>query len=268
MSNIDIDYDNHKVSLSLGIEFLHLSVLNTISYDLYALDINQMIFNDKRITFQNLFNLIVAGLKGTDKTISIELETYSKTMKFKLNVNNDYTTFNHTFELIKQENGNTDLKEIKKSLVLLNKNLLLLSPLNKILERVYKIYNIDKYSNFISCLDKEMNEEVIKGFKIVESNKNFYFEIKSKSLSTELNKYKGVVVSRCGDLDYRGKSLNLIWQGNGWYTNGNSLLFVNQKMYDLEKDLKTILNYKEINIIYHETDNKWWITFFNLHYMD
>ena len=58
MSNIDIDYDNHKVSLSLGIEFLHLSVLNTISYDLYALDINQMIFNDKRITFQNLFNLI------------------------------------------------------------------------------------------------------------------------------------------------------------------------------------------------------------------
>ena len=31
MSNIDIDYDNYKVSLSLGIEFLHLSVLNTIS---------------------------------------------------------------------------------------------------------------------------------------------------------------------------------------------------------------------------------------------
>ena len=76
MSNIDIDYNNHKVSLSLGIEFLHLSVLNTISYDLYALDINQMIFNDKRITFQNLYNLIVAGLKSTDKTISIELETY------------------------------------------------------------------------------------------------------------------------------------------------------------------------------------------------
>jgi len=38
-------------------------------------------------------------------------------------------------------------------------------------------------------------------------------------------------------------------------------------MYDLEKDLKNILNYKKINIIYHETDNKWWITFLNLPYM-
>jgi hypothetical protein len=265
MSNIDIDYNNHKVSLSLGIEFLHLSVLNTISYDLYALDINQMIFNDKRITFQNLYNLIVAGLKGTDKTISIELETYSKTMKFKLNVNNDYTTFIHAFELIKQENGNTDLKEIKKSLVLLNKNL---SPLDKIWERASKIFNIDKYSSVISCLDREMNEEVIKGFQIVEANRKYYFEIKSKILITLLDKYKGVVVPG-GRYPLDGtNSLNLTWESTpGWGANDNTLKFTNQKMYELEKDLRLILNYKKINIIYHEIDNKWWITFLNLPYM-
>jgi len=266
MSNIDIDYDNHKVSLSLGIEFLHLSVLNTISYDLYALDINQMIFNDNRIKFQNLFNLIVAGLKGTDKTISIELETYSKTMKFKLNVNNDYTTFNHTFELIKQENGNTDLKEIKKGLVLLNKNL---SPLDKIWERASNIFNIDKYSSFISCLEREMNEEVIKGFGIDEGKRKHYFEIKSKLLITLLDKYKGIKVPD-GRYPLDGtNSLNLTWEGHpdGWKRINSSNYFGCQKMYDLEKDLRIILNYKKINIIYHETDNKWWITFLNLPYM-
>ena len=263
MSNIDIDYDNHKVSLSLGIEFLHLSVLNTISYDLYALDINQMIFNDNRITFQNLFNLIVAGLKGTDKTISIELETYSKTMKFKLNVNNDYTTFIHTFELIKQENGNTDLKEIKKSLVLLNKNL---SPLDKIWERASNICNIDKYSSFISCLEREMNEEVIKGFKIDESNKKFYFEIKSNLLITLLDKYKGVVVPGGNYTKDRFNSLNLNgWDQDGWLINNNAVRFKN--IYELEKDLRNILNYKKINIIYNEMNNKWWITFLYLPYV-
>ncbi len=262
MSNIDIDYNNHKVSLSLGIEFLHLSVLNTISYDLYALDINQMIFNDKRITFQNLFNLIVAGLKGTDKTISIELETYSKTMKFKLNVDNNYTTFIHTFELIKQENGNTDLKEIKKSLVLLNKNL---SPLDKIWERASNIFNIDKYSSVISCLDREMNEEVIKEFKINEVRKKYYFEIKSKILITLLDKYKGIVVPGGNYPQDGSNSLNLIWNGSPGWNAGTQ--FTNQKMYELEKDLRNILNYKKINIIYHETDNKWWITFLNLPYM-
>ena len=266
MSNIDIDYNNHKVSLSLGIEFLHLSVLNTISYDLYALDINQMIFNDKRITFQNLYNLIVAGLKGTDKTISIELETYSKTMKFKLNVDNSYTTFTHTFELIKQENGNTDLKEIKKSLVLLNKNL---SPLDKIWERASNIFNIDKYSSVISCLDREMNEEVIKGFKINEgNNRKHYFEIKSKLLIILLDKHKGGMIPG-GNYPLDGSnSLNLLWNGSpGWYTNGTAQQFTNQKMYELEKDLRIILNYKKINIIYHETDTKWWITFLNLPYV-
>ena len=264
MSNIDIDYNNHKVSLSLGIEFLHLSVLNTISYDLYALDINQMIFNDKRITFQNLFNLIVAGLKGTDKTISIELETYSKIMKFKLNVNNDYTTFTHTFELIKQENGNTDLKEIKKSLVLLNKNL---SPLDKIWERASKIYNIDKYSSIIFCLEREMNEEVIKGFQIDESRRKDYFEIKSKLLSTLLDKYKGVVVPGGNYPQDGSECLNLSWSSSGWYATRNTLHFINEKMYELEKDLKLILNYKKINIIYDAGDNKWWITFMYLPYM-
>lgn len=264
MSNIDIDYNNHKISLSLGIEFLHLSVLNTISYDLYALDINQMIFNDKRITFQNLYNLIVAGLKGADKTISIELETYSKTMKFKLNVNNDYTTFIHAFELIKQENGNTDLKEIKKSLVLLNKNL---SPLDKIWERASNIFNIDKYSSVISCLDKEMNEEVIKGFQIDEARRKDYFEIKSKILITLLDKYKGIVVPY-GNYPKDGThSLNLTWSGSGWHATRNTLHFINEKMYELEKDLKLILNYKKINIIYDAGDNKWWITFLNLPYM-
>ena len=265
MSNIDIDYDNHKVSLSLGIDFLHISVLNNISYDLYALDINQMIFNDKRITFQNLFNLIVAGLKGTDKTITIELETNSKTMKFKLNVNNDYITFMTSFELIKQENGNTDLKEIKKSLVLLNKNL---SPLDKIWERASKIYNIDKYSSVISCLDREMNEEVIKGFGISEPTRKYYFEIKSKLLIILLDKHKGVVIT-AGHYPVDGScSLNLTWNGSpGWYTAGTAQQFTNQKMFDLEKDLRIILNYKKINIIYHETDNKWWITFLNLPYM-
>ena len=264
MSNIDIDYNNHKVSLSLGTEFLHLSVLNTISYDLYALDINQMIFNDKRITFQNLFNLIVAGLKGTDKTISIELETYSKTMKFKLNVDNDYTTFIHTFELIKQENGNTDLKEIKKNLVLLNKNL---SPLDKIWERASNIFNIDKYSSVISCLEREMNEEVIKGFQISEGNRKDYFEIKSKLLNTLLNKYKGIKVPDGRYPKDGSNSLNLTWDGtsNGWMSPNN--YFRCQMMYELEKDLRIILNYKKINIIYHETDNKWWITFLNLPYM-
>jgi hypothetical protein len=267
MSNIDIDYDNHKVSLSLGIEFLHLSVLNTISYDLYALDINHMIFNDKRITFQNLFNLIVAGLKRTDKTISVELETYSKTMNFKLNVNNDYTTFIHTFELIKQENGNTDLKEIKKNLVLLNKNL---SPLEKIWERASNIFNIDKYSSVISCLEREMNEEVIKGFKISEGNKKYYFEIKSKLLITLLDKYKGSQICT-GNYPLDGsKSLNLIWDshpGSGTTANNSSLRFTDYKIYELEKDFRIILNYKKINIIYHETDNKWWITFLYLPYM-
>jgi hypothetical protein len=224
-----------------------------------------MIFNDKRITFQNLFNLIVAGLKRTDKTISVELETYSKTMNFKLNVNNDYTTFIHTFELIKQENGNTDLKEIKKSLVLLNKNL---SPLDKIWERASNIFNIDKYSSFISCLEREMNEEVIKGFKIINTNRKHYFEIKSKLLITLLDKYKGVIVVGNSYPTDGSNSLNLIWNGApGWYTNDNSLQFTNQKMYELEKDLRNILNYKKINIIYHETDNKWWITFLNLPYM-
>jgi hypothetical protein len=222
-----------------------------------------MIFNDKRITFQNLYNLIVAGLKGTDKTISIELETYSKTMKFKLNVDNSYTTFTHTFELIKQENGNTDLKEIKKSLVLLNKNL---SPLDKIWERASKIFNIDKYSSVISCLDREMNEEVIKGFQIVEANRKYYFEIKSKILITLLDKYKGVVVPGGNYPQDGSNSYNFHWNGSGWYANESSLHFENG-MYELEKDLRIMLNYKKINIIYNIGDYKWWITFLNLPYM-
>ena len=87
MSNIDIDYENHKISLSLGSQSLNIRVLNNVSYDVYSLDINQLIFNDNRIKFSNLFNLIKAGLSKTDRTITITIETLTKIMKFKLDVN-------------------------------------------------------------------------------------------------------------------------------------------------------------------------------------
>jgi hypothetical protein len=139
--------------------------------------------------------------------------------------------------------------------------------LDKIWERASNIFNIDKYSSVISCLEREMNEEVIKGFQIVEANRKDYFEIKSKLLITLLDKYKGVVVP-AGDYPQNGSQcLNLSWSGSGWYATRNTLHFINEKMYELEKDLRNILNYKKINIIYHETDNKWWITFLNLPYM-
>jgi len=262
MSNIDIDYENHKVSLSLGAQSLNISVLNNVSYDLYSLDVNQLIFNDNRIKFSNLFNLIKAGLNKSDDSITVTIETLVKTMNFKLDVNNDYTTFNHTFELVKQESGSVDLKDIKKSIVLLNKNL---SPLDKIWERACKIPNSEKFKDVIFCLEKELNEEAISYFKIVEANKKYYFEIKNKLLISLLMKYKGLVITAGNYPQDGSNSLNLVWNGSpGWYTNGNGLQFTNGKMYDLDKELRLLLNYKKLNIIYHELDNKWWITFLNL----
>lgn len=264
MANIDIDYENHKVSLSLGTQSLNISVLNNVSYDLYSLDVNQLVFNDNRIKFSNLFNLMKAGLNKSDKTITVTIETLTKIMNFKLDVNNDYTTFNHTFELVKQESGSTDLKEIKKSIVLLNKSFGL-GALDRIWERVLKSY---KYEDVIQCLEKQLNEDVIKDFKIVEANKKYYFEIKSKLLISLLIKYKGLVIT-AGNYPEDGSCIfNLTWNGSpGWYTNGNGLQFTNGKLYDLDKELKILLNYKKINIIYHELDNKWWITFLNLPYL-
>jgi len=173
MSNIDIDYENYKVSLSLGEQSLNISVLNNVSYDLYSLDVNQLIFNDNRIKFSNLFNLIKAGLTKSDTSITLIIETLTNIMNFKLDVNNYYTTFNHTFELVKQENGSTDIKEIKKSIVLLNnifeigvmdikdikKSIVLLNnsfglgALDRIWERV--VYKSDKYEDIIQSLEKE-----------------------------------------------------------------------------------------------------------------
>jgi len=259
MSNIDIDFENYKVSLSLGKESLNISVLNNVSYDLYSLDINQLIFNDNRIKFSNLFNLIKAGLNKKDDSITVTIETLTKIMNFKLDVNNDYTTFNHTFELVKQESGSTDLKDIKKSIVLLNKNI---SPLDKIWERACKISNVDKFKDVIYCLEKELSEDVINEYKIVEGNKKDYFEIKSKLLIPLLEKYKGLAITGGNYPQDDSNSLYLNWDCSpGWKTNGNTLSFTNGKLYELNKELRKILNYKKLNIIYHEVDNKWWITF-------
>jgi hypothetical protein len=267
MSNIDIDYENHKISLSLGAQSLNISVLNNVSYDLYSLDVNQLIFNDNRIKFSNLFNLIKAGLNKSDKSISVTLVTLVKTMNFKLDVNNDYTTFSHTFELIKQENGTIDLKEIKKSIILLNKKMK-----SSYLDNIWKIAlsKIDdaiylKYQDILSCLEKELNEDVINEFKIVEGNKKNYFEIKSSILITFLAKYKGDVVQGGNYPSDGTNSLNLIWNGNpGWNTKNSTQNFNNGQVYDLSLELKKILNNKKLNIIFHSKDNKWWITFLGL----
>lgn len=273
MSNIDIDYENHKISLSLGSQSLNISVLNNVSYDVYSLDINQLIFNDNRIKFSNLFNLIKAGLSKTDRTITITIETLTKIMKFKLDVNNNYTTFNHTFELVKQESGSVDLKDIKKSIVLLN-NSFGLGALDRIWERVMKCY---KYEDVIQCLEKELNEDVIKGFGITEYNKNHYHEIKSHLLISLLNKYKGNIIPQSSyfRIDYETTepnsnrtSMNLSWDGSQWSTNGNSLRIEKDKAYDVTIGLKTILNYKKINIIYDATKDKWWIIFLCLPYVE
>jgi len=265
MTNIDIDYENYKVSLSLGSQSLNISVLNNVSYDLYSLDVNQLIFNDNRIKFSNLFNLIKAGLNKSDNSITVTIEILTKTMNFKLDVNNDYTTFNHTFELVKQESGSTDLKEIKKSIVLLNNKFSQLDEiLNKIWERAVNPPNIEKYKDIILCLDKELNDTLFtKTFKLVESNKTYYIEITSKALISILIKYKGCVPPITN-------LPNLTWDTNGshkWVANGGSLIFTYGKLYDLDKELKILLNYKKLNIIYHEVDNKWWITFLNLPYL-
>jgi hypothetical protein len=273
MSNIDIDYENHKVSLSLGAQSLHISVLNNVSYDVYSLDVNQLIFNDNRIKFSNLFNLIKAGLNKSDKSISVTLETNVKTMNFKLNVNNDYTTFNHTFELVKQESGSVDLKDIKKSIVLLN-NSFGLGALDRIWERVLKSY---KYEDIIQYLEKELNEDVIKGFGITNINcttKN-YFEIKSKILIPLLNKYKGniIPVGNYYRIDHETTatnrvSMNLSCEDSGYSANNGQLFIEKNKAYDLNIGLKTILNYKKINIIYDESKDKWWITFLCLPHIE
>lgn len=271
MSNIDIDYENHKISLSLGSQSLNISVLNNVSYDLYSLDINQLIFNDNRIKFSNLFNLIKAGLNKTDNSITVTIETLTKIMNFKLDVNNDYTTFNHTFELVKQEGGSTDLKEIKKSIVLLNQNLNT-SPLDKIWTRAsFKKYDdlLLKYKDIIFCLEKELSEDVINEFNIVEQNKKNYFEIKSKILITLLTKYRGPLVQRGHYPPENTCIWNLTWNGSpGWYVNGgNTQNFNEGHVYDLSLELKKLVNIKKLNIIYHSIDNKWWITFLYLPYM-
>jgi len=274
MSNIDIDYENHKISLSLGSQSLHISVLNNVSYDLYSLDVNQLIFNDNRIKFSNLFNLIKAGLNKSDKSISVTLVTLVKTMNFKLDVNNDYSTFNHTFELVKQESGSIDLKEIKKSIVLLN-NSFGLGALDRIWDRVLKSY---KYEDVIQCLEKELNEDVIKGFGITDINRTTknYYEIKSKILIPLLNKYKGNILPESDyyRIDYENNgttnkvSMNLAISSSGYYINNDQLLIPKGNAYDLNIGLKTILNFKKINIIYDATKDKWWITFLCLPYIE
>jgi hypothetical protein len=188
-------------------------------------------------------------------------------MNFKLDVNNDYTTFSHTFELIKQENGTIDLKEIKKSIVLLN-NSFGLGALDKIWDRVLKSY---KYEDVIQCLEKELSKDVINElfeddinvYKIFEGNKKNYFEIKSSILITLLSKYKGSAVPGTHYPPDGTKSLNLVWDGVQ-YWNTNTKQFLNGHLYDLSLELKNIMNYKKLNIIYHSLDNKWWITFLGL----
>jgi len=260
MTDIDIDCENYKVSLSLGKESLYISVLNNVSYDLYSLDVNQLIFNDNRIKFSNLFNLIKAGLNKSDNGIYIKMETLTKIMNFKIDVNTDYITFSHTFELVKQESGSIDLKEIKKSIVLLNNKF---SPLDEMLDKIWErniqLPDIEKYKDLILCLDKEF-----KTFRPTEGNKTYYSHITSEPLISILVKYKGSV-SQITNLPHLHSDNQ--YNPPKWVANGGSLIFQNGKLYDLVKDLKILLNYKKINIIYHEFDNKWYITFLILPYL-
>ena len=82
-----------------------------------------------------------------------------------------------------------------------------------------------------------------------------------------MTKDKGAVVQGGHYPPDGTNNLNLIWNGSpGWYANGNGNTqnFNNGHVYDLSLELKKILNYKKLNIIYHDADNKWWITFLGL----
>jgi len=68
--------------------------------------------------------------------------------------------------------------------------------------------------------------------------------------------------------DNTKSSLNLDWNGSSFFANSNSLQFQKNKAYDLIIGLKKILNYKKMNIIYDEFNDKWWITFLCLPYIE
>jgi len=260
MSHIDIEYENFKVYLSLSDKSILVSVLNIINYDLYSIEIDQLIFNN-----YNLFVLLISGFKKFNPDIDVKLEVIDKKLNMILNIKNENTNF---FELEKVDN---------KNLNIMNNYNNINDGLDKIYDRAMKIPNKNKYLDVIYVLDTELTKEVIDGFNINNFNKKYYFEITNKNLINVLHYYKGAKVKR-GNYPVDGKNgLNLFWKeciafqpgiynaGNGcpgWFANSNNLVFSEGNMYELEGELKRLLNSKKINII--NGNKKWYITFLQL----
>jgi glycogen synthase len=88
MSHIDIEYENFKVYLSLSDKSILVSILNIINYDLYSIEIDQLIFNN-----YNLFVLLISGFKKFNPDIEVKLEVIDKKLNMILNIKNENTNF-------------------------------------------------------------------------------------------------------------------------------------------------------------------------------
>ena len=142
MTSYEGKYDKFKISLSLGTYKIYISALDEVTYDLYDLDVTNMIFNNPHIKLSQLFHIIKKGVEKKDENIHLTLEQANKLVKLNYKIENDYFSMNQTFELVKQITEATGTKELKKELFELKKDYSKLKELvNELDDNVLEINN-------------------------------------------------------------------------------------------------------------------------------
>jgi len=146
MTSYEGKYDKFKISLSLGIDKLYISSLDEVTYDLYDLDITNMIFNNDNIKLEQLFNIIKKGIEKSDINSKISLELSTKYLRLKILCQNEYFTLKHNFDLIKHIND-ISVKELKKELFELKKEFIQYERNNTNVKSIIPIikFYIDEY---------------------------------------------------------------------------------------------------------------------------
>jgi hypothetical protein len=168
MTSYEGKYDKFKISLSLGTDKLYISALDEVTYDLYDLDVTNMIFNNPHIKLSQLFHIIKKGVEKKDENIHLTLEQANKLVKLNYKIENDYFSLNQTFELVKQITEATSTKELKKELFELKKDYSKLKELvNELDDNVLEIDNkYTKKDSIIPVIKIKINEdEVEKNYK-------------------------------------------------------------------------------------------------------
>jgi hypothetical protein len=147
------EYDTYRVTVSLNINTIFISMMNINNYNIYEKEISSLDFNNDKFTIKNLYNIFEDAFIKRNKEICMNLELHDKIIKININILSPYMNFTHKFEIYEKKDDNIHLRELKKELDFVKKK-------NDKLESLLLNRNI-KTNSIISLVNIDIDEDQV-----------------------------------------------------------------------------------------------------------